>query len=57
MKTLGLVYFGVSHSAMAYIEQTYDAISDSEDAKGVYNLLGINQRDYYKWVMLDRASR
>ena len=42
---------------MADIAQTYGAIADSEDVEDVYNLQGINQRNYYKWVMLDRASR
>ena len=35
---------GVSYSSMADIEKTYDAIAESEDAKKVYSLLGINQR-------------
>ena len=35
---------GVSYSSMTDIEKTYDAIAESEDAKKVYSLLGINQR-------------
>ena len=35
---------GVSYGSMSDIEQTYDAIAESADAKNVYNLLGVNQR-------------
>ena len=30
---------------MANIEQTYDAIADSEDATDFYNVLRVNQRE------------